>query len=470
MTFRLFTRNRVLSLAIMLLVAVSHIVSAQNQYGIPSDIQDGNILHCFNWKLSDIKSELPNIAKAGFGAVQISPMQRPDQSQVKWYDAYRPYDFKFTDNVLGSAADLTALCSAAESYGIKIIVDVVANHVDGTASNKKEYHDSWWNSNGRLRWNGDVNYGDRYSITHNQLGGGGGYPDVNSEDSEVANRAKAYLEELKSMGVKGIRWDAAKHIALPSEGCSFWSTVTSVPGLYHYGEILDNPGGSNGDNLMKEYTTYMSVTDNGYGDGARNSGGVPGGHAGWAAGTLEDNKVVYWGESHDTYSNNGGSSKNTPQDVIDRAYAIVACRAGATALYFSRPSQTASDNIKLGVKGSTHFTAVAIAAVNNFRNAMVGKPDYYSQNGSTASVTRKDGGAVIVNRNGGGNVSITNGGGYCPAGTYKDKVSGNTFTVTKSTISGTVGSTGIAVIYDGVTTVSRRIRQTPLTPLTPLTR
>ena len=108
MTFRLFTRNRVLSLAIMLLVAVSHIVSAQNQYGIPSDIQDGNILHCFNWKLSDIKSELPNIAKAGFGAVQISPMQRPDQSQVKWYDAYRPYDFKFTDNVLGSAADLKA--------------------------------------------------------------------------------------------------------------------------------------------------------------------------------------------------------------------------------------------------------------------------------------------------------------------------------------------------------------------------
>ena len=306
MTFRLFTRNRVLSLAIMLLVAVSHIVSAQNQYGIPSNIQDGNILHCFNWKLSDIKSELPNIAKAGFGAVQISPMQRPDQSQVKWYDAYRPYDFKFTDNVLGSAADLKALCSAAESYGIKIIVDVVANHVDGTASNKTEYHDSWWNSNGRLRWNGDVNYGDRYSITHNQLGGGGGYPDVNSEDSEVANRAKAYLEELKSMGVKGIRWDAAKHIALPSEGCSFWSTVTSVPGLYHYGEILDNPGGSNGDKLMIEYTTYMSVTDNGYGDGARNNGGVPGGHAGWAAGTLEDNKVVYWGESHDTYSNNGG--------------------------------------------------------------------------------------------------------------------------------------------------------------------
>ena len=280
MTFRLFTRNRVLSLAIMLLVAVSHIVSAQNQYGIPSNIQDGNILHCFNWKLSDIKSELPNIAKAGFGAVQISPMQRPDQSQVKWYDAYRPYDFKFTDNVLGSAADLTALCSAAESYGIKIIVDVVANHVDGTASNKTEYHDSWWNSNGRLRWNGDVNYGDRYSITHNQLGGGGGYPDVNSEDSEVANRAKAYLEELKSMGVKGIRWDAAKHIALPSEGCSFWSTVTSVPGLYHYGEILDNPGGSNGDKLMIEYTTYMSVTDNGYGDGARNNGGAPGGNAG----------------------------------------------------------------------------------------------------------------------------------------------------------------------------------------------
>lgn len=47
-------------------------------YGLPAGIQEGNILHCFNWTASEIKAELPKIAEAGFGSVQMSPMQRPD--------------------------------------------------------------------------------------------------------------------------------------------------------------------------------------------------------------------------------------------------------------------------------------------------------------------------------------------------------------------------------------------------------
>ena len=38
--------------------------------------------------------------------------------------------------------------------------------------------------------------------------------------------------------------------------------------------------------------------------------------------------------------------------------------------------------------------------------------------------------------------------GYVPAGTYIDEVSGNTFTVTDSKISGKIGSSGIAVVYN----------------------
>lgn len=445
--------KKVLSLLLLLAVTLASQVNAQNSYGIPSGIQEGNILHCFDWKISDVKAELPNIAAAGFGSVQLSPLQRNAAVGANWSDVYRPYDFKFIASGLGTKEDLTSLCAEAEKYGIKVIVDVVANHVDGHGAGVHTlYHDQWWNEGDRLRWYGSVNYDDRNSITHNQMGGGDGYPDVNSENPEVANRAKAYIEELKACGVKGIRWDAAKHIALPSEGCQFWKTVTSVPEMYHYGEILDNPGGGNGDNLMKEYTNYMSVTDNGYGNGARNNGGVPSSNAGWAGGTLfKANKVVYWGESHDTYANNNGESKDTDQSVIDRAYAIVGCRDGATALYFSRPSAKNFDDIKVGVKGSTHFIEKQVAEVNKFRNAMDGKKEYFSQSNGVASVTRENGGAVIVSRNGGGNVSIANGGGYCPAGTYIDRVSGNEFNVTASIISGNVGSSGIAVIYGEVT-------------------
>jgi alpha-amylase len=423
---------------------IGQTLSATNDYGIPDDIQQGNILHCFNWKISDVKAELQNIAEAGFGSVQLSPLQRNVSSGWSWADPYRPYDFCFVSSAFGTADELKELCEAAADYGIKIIVDVVANHVDSGS-----YHDSWWDSDSRLRSNGSIDYSNRYSITHNQLGS---YPDVNSENADVQARAKAYIEELKSYGVKGIRWDAAKHIALPSESCAFWSTVTSVSGMYNYGEILDNPGGSDATALMKEYTNYMSVTDNGYGNGARYNDGCPSGYAGWAAGTLDESKVVYWGESHDTYANSDGDSKNVDQAVVDRAYAIVACRKGATALYLSRPSATAYADIKVAVKGSTHFTSKQVAEVNKFRNAMVGLADYYTTSDGVSSVTRKGGGAVIVKKGGAGSVSIANGGGYAKTGTYTDRVSGNTFTVTSTTITGTVGSTGIAVIYDDETT------------------
>ncbi len=38
-------------------------------YGLPANIQDGNILHCFDWTCAQVEAELDNIAKAGFGSV-----------------------------------------------------------------------------------------------------------------------------------------------------------------------------------------------------------------------------------------------------------------------------------------------------------------------------------------------------------------------------------------------------------------
>lgn len=320
-------------------------------YGLPAKVQDGNILHAFNWSMAEVKAHLGEIASAGFGTVQLSPLQRPDiKAGYAWHDLYRPYDLAFkASSFMGSESDLQALCAEAKKYGIKIIVDVVANHVDKTSG----YHDTWWDSNGRVRWEGGINYGDRRSITHGQLGD---YGDVNSEDSQVIARGKAYVEKLKSLGVAGCRWDAAKHIGLPSEGCNFWKEVTSVPGMYHYGEILNEPGPNEG--IIKEYAQYMSVTDNRYSNGAaKDNGGVAQGYGGsWVVNQgLSDTKVVYWGESHDTYSNDEWS-QNVDQSVIDRAYACMACRNGATALYLARPNAKGFSNIKVG-KGTDAYKA-----------------------------------------------------------------------------------------------------------------
>lgn len=416
-----------------------------NNYGLCSNIQDGVILHCFAWKLNDIKAELPAIAEAGFTSVQTSPVQK-GQSGC-WYEVYQPESFSVQSNPYGSKEDLQALCDEADKYGIKIIVDVVANHTrsigDDGLGNDCYHHDE-----------GGISYGEdsnRYDYTHKRIG----MPDLNSESSTVQNKVKGYIQELKSVGVDGIRWDAAKHIGLPSESCNFWPAVTGE-GLYNYGEILNGPlnGYGNNDALMKEYTNYISVTDDEYGEGilkAIDGGGVPGSIGNYSERGVSKDKLVYWAESHDTYANNGEYGKQTAytdQNKIDRAYALLAGQAKATCLYFSRPSQTDKYSIMSGDKGSTHFKEKEVAAVNHLHNSCVGQKEYYVNGGDAAAVCRETG-AVIVKGSGSGQVSIKNGGGLTKAGTYTDEVSGSTWTVTADTISGSVGDKGIAVIYDG---------------------
>ena len=73
-------------------------------------IQEGTILHCFDWKYSDIKAELDNIKKAGFTAVQTSPAQTNNTDTLMWYDLYRPHNTEVGPNPLGTKEELKALC------------------------------------------------------------------------------------------------------------------------------------------------------------------------------------------------------------------------------------------------------------------------------------------------------------------------------------------------------------------------
>ena len=417
-------------------------------YDLADNIQDGVILHCFCWRYNDIKAMLPEIAEAGFTSIQVSPPQEAGGTGTWWW-AYQPLGFYIGTSALGTKSELQSLCQEADNYGIKIVADVVANHLAGDHSRiQNDLKDSkYWHAN-----IGSSQDGDRYQVTHGTIG----MPDLNTENSYVQQCVAKYVQELKSVGVDGIRWDAAKHIGLPSEGDNFWKTVTADSGLWHYGEILNNPGVTDeprATNILKEYCNYMSVTDSTYGMNLRNSfndGSVPSAYGYLCEKGIANNKLVYWGESHDTWSNNKdwGYSNDMSQNVIDRAYAVAASHNDVTALYFSRPSTAVKDSITLGQKGSTHFTSAEVAEVNKFHNAMVGKADDYTASNGCSVTTRQGGGAVIVKGSGSGNVTVENAGGYAKPGTYTDRISGNTFTVTATTISGQIGSSGIAVIYE----------------------
>ena len=435
------TINYGLLMLVMLFTMASNIF-ADNKYGLKDNIQDGVILHCFDWTLADIQEEIPNIAKAGFTAVQTSPVHERAGKGSVWYDVYRPYDFKI-GNGLGTEADLKALCAKAHEYGVKVIVDVVANHTDysNVADRLKDeglYHQPF-----------DVgNWNDRNQVTHGKIG----MWDLDTNNPTVQAIIKQYIQDLKACGVDGIRWDAIKHIGLPSEGDSFMPNVVDQE-MYNYGEILDGTGGDD-KTLFPEYQTYMSITDNGYGNGFADSfagGSINGSVGNFNQRNAKTEKLVYWGESHDTYANDGGESKNKSQNVIDRAYAVVAGNNGATALYFSRPAQKGKNDIKFGDKGSVHFKDAEVAQVNYMHNVCAGEPNYYVKGNGVCAQVRKSGAIIVLGSGSDRDVTVANGAGdgkWLKSGTYKDMVGGGAFTVNASTISGHVGESGIAVIYN----------------------
>ena len=429
-------------LMLVMLFSMASNIFADNKYGLKDNIQDGVILHCFDWTLADIQAEIPNIAKAGFTAVQTSPVHERAGKGSVWYDVYRPYDFKI-GNGLGTEADLKALCAEAHKYGVKVIVDVVANHTDYGNVAERLLDLSLYHQLGH-----GIDWHNRNDVTHGEIG----MKDLDTNNPTVQAIIRQYIQDLKACGVDGVRWDAIKHIGLPSEGDSFMQNVVDQE-MYNYGEILDSTGG-NDNVLFPEYQTYMSITDNGYGNGFANSfagGSINGSVGNFNQRKAKTEKLVYWGESHDTYANDGGESKEKSQNVIDRAYAVVAGNNGATALYFSRPAQKAKNDIRFGDKGSVHFKDAEVAQVNHMHNVCAGEPNYYVKGNGVCAQVRKSGAIIVLGNGSDRDVTVANGAGdgkWLKSGTYKDMVGGGVFTVNASTISGHVGESGIAVIYN----------------------
>ena len=441
--------------------------SSANQYGLKDNIQDGVILHAWQWSFNNIKSRLPQIAEAGYTAVQTSVVQRSKEGTAGktnevWWLYYQPAAFEIDNtgsSALGTKADLQALCTEADKYGIKIIVDVVANHLgnasgyDKAGSIPSDIRDdsSCWHD----IWNQEINYGNRYSITHGSMGG---LPDLNSENTKVQNYVINFLKECIDVGVDGFRFDAAKHISVPDEGSqyTFWPNVlnattsyASSKGVtpYYYGEALGSTTEGGGP-AATSYTKFMSLTDDSTGNGIRYA--VSGGNASGAAKSTYDkgvpsSKVVLWAESHDTYSGESKSSTYVSDSNINKTWALVGSRNGATALYFARTNGYRGGTI--GEVYSTQCFNKEVAEVNKFHNYYAGQSEYLSSSGSIAYNERGTDGVVPVNC-GGTSASVSVKANKMADGTYKDQVSGNTFTVSGGTISGQIGSTGIAVVYN----------------------
>ena len=454
------------------------------KYGLADDIQDGAILHAWCWSFNTIKENMKDIAAAGFTTVQTSPANecKDTYSNMKlmgndevngtdgcWWWQYQPTDWKIGNYQLGSRDDFKAMCAEADKYGIKVIVDVIPNHttpdlakVSDNLYNAVGGKDNLYHANG---FKEITQWGNRYECTTGQMGG---LPDVNTENPDFQAYFLKYLNDLIACGADGFRYDTAKHIGVPSDPTdiksarnNFWPVVTgeesangvtlSDKNVFTYGEVLQ------GDNVPEsEYAKYMRMTASSYGETLR--GAVTGNSfdvdtiSNWRH--ASPGRLVTWVESHDTYCNAGVSSRMTDEQ-LRLAWAVIAARKDGTPLFYSRPdgSNGASGNRwgnnVLGAKGNNEFKSTEVREVNLFRNAMAGKSEYLRNPGKDSQILQIDRGnegTVIINLKE-ESVNI-NSDTKMKDGTYKDQVSGRTFTVANGKISGSLDKRKVAVIYN----------------------
>lgn len=442
-------------------------------------VGDGVMLHAFNWSYNTIKENLPAIAAAGYTTVQTSPVQQPKDYSTsgdvtgQWWKLYQPISFHIAEESwLGTKDDLKSLCDEADKYGIKIICDIVSNHIanadedrPNVVSNQvKKYEPEFYKKRKTYTrtYTGHANDSSVQAVVQGHVSS---CPDLVTNDTAVQGYIINLLKECIDCGVDGFRFDAAKHIETEDDGeyaSDYWKNITTSASsyytqktgddLYIYGEILNNCGA---DRSYSSYTKYINVTDNKTGDAVLYN--VTKGKASTAtnakykSGVAASNAVL-WAESHDTYEGSSGSSgfSNTAgisDENVVKAWAIVASRKDSTALFFARPGTALMGNIST----DSTYKSTAVSEINKFHNLFVGQSEKLGSSGDIAYVARGTSGIVLSNCKG-TNASVSISGTGLADGKYTDTVSGAEFTVANGVLTGSIGNTGVAVVYNGTTT------------------
>ncbi|MCH5217044.1 MAG: alpha-amylase [Muribaculaceae bacterium] len=431
----------------------------------PDATNTETIMHVWSWNFPEIARNMKNIADAGFTMVQTSPVQKsffPKGSGKKifdenvtegnWYYYYQPTDWKIGNQIVGTREQMVEMMDSAKKYNIAVIVDVLPNHtafdIDSVAP---EFYAAVGGRDKMFHTNGLTpirDYNDREQSTLMAMGN---LPDVNTENPDFQKYYLEFVNDLLGLGVKGFRYDTAKHIGVHSDPVDteagvkendFWDVVTgrkSVKGvklavpadsLFIYGEILQDR------NVPElEYAEYMGQTASSYGHvlremlDHRSADGID--IVSWYH-TAAPEFLTTWVESHDTYAN-AHESAHLTDDQIRQAWVFLTARQNGTPLFFNRPAGSTRTNYYgnnvLGAMGNDEFMHPEVVAVNNFRKAMAGQKEniQIANDGVVLVVNRGKKGAAIVNLSTvAQKIDVPTG---LPNGTYKDVVYGQEFKV-----------------------------------------
>lgn len=288
------------------------------------DSQTIRIFLAFEWHVNDIIEYLPTISSMGFNAIEITPFQPMKQkvtNKNEWWFCFQPLGFRI-GNQYGSKEEIKRLCEEAKKYDIRIIGNIVLNHVangDGFEFHKnvdKELtlRSDFWKPRINIDWSNE----NRYDVIHHCLYN---LPGLNLANHDLQEIIFKFLDKCISIGIGGFRFDAAKNIATPNErydfsenhSCDFWSRLNEFIGdrdIYMYAEVIYSPM-----EVIDEYCKYVHVITQNIGSNA--------------------DRIVSYISNHDTEKEFGVTKNLTMSEIIDR-YEIL-CKSFKHTQFYPRP-------------------------------------------------------------------------------------------------------------------------------------
>lgn len=223
-------------------------------------------VNLFEWSWSSVAREcVTELGPKGYAAVQVSPPQEHIKGS-EWWTRYQPVSYKI-DSRSGNRGQFYAMVQICKAAGVDVYVDAVINHMAGGTSGvgiagstygnyvypAVPYDRSSFHSPSCSIASSDYD-NNRNNVTQCDLPG---LPDLDTGNPAVQDRIAAYLKDLLSMGVKGFRIDAAKHIR-PDELAAI---KAKVPGDYFLTQEVIKDGSLYSSGDINKYPTIGTVNE-----------------------------------------------------------------------------------------------------------------------------------------------------------------------------------------------------------------
>lgn len=181
--------------------------------GVAGDVDRNDPAGWHGGTLATLSHHLDDLQALGVGTVWLSPVSRCRERKLSGFGASHCYwvrDLGEFEPRFGSIEELRGLREALHARGMRLVLDVVLNHV-APDSPLLAAHPDWFHAPKVI-----TDYSDRDQLETGRLGG---LPDLAQETPAVASYLISATEGwISRVAPDGLRLDAVKHIP-----ASFWS-------------------------------------------------------------------------------------------------------------------------------------------------------------------------------------------------------------------------------------------------------